>query len=183
MVLEKFRSDVFLDLVVQSRISLYSPWISLYNLWISLYNPTLRETTSSKKMAAVVTTGMSPATASSCARRRLFAKNFRGASAVFSAPPNLDDLFPPVPSAPLVAGQRRLFHAAPVLHSASYNSAKSWIERQMKDKYRTRAQEDNYRTRAAYKMRQMDNKFAIFRKNQLVLDLGCFNGGWYAVTK
>eukprot|EP00392_Amoebophrya_sp_AT5.2_P016121 g16364.t1 len=42
--------------------------------------------------------------------------------------------------------------------------------------------QENYRTRAAYKLKQIDHKFSIFRKNQIVLDLGCYSGGWSQVA-
>jgi len=62
------------------------------------------------------------------------------------------------------------------------SKAAAWINRHIRDKYVVRAQADQYRTRAAYKIRQMDDRFSFFRKNQIVVDLGCFNGGWSQVA-
>ncbi|CAD7946026.1 unnamed protein product [Amoebophrya sp. A25] len=61
-------------------------------------------------------------------------------------------------------------------------SPEMWLQRQMKDRWVRRAQNENYRTRAAFKLKQMDSKFGIFKRGQIVLDLGCYSGGWSQVA-
>lgn len=39
----------------------------------------------------------------------------------------------------------------------------------------------DYRSRAAFKLKQLDNKYSLLRKNQVVIELGCFPGGWSQV--
>ncbi|KAF4716874.1 Protein unc-50, partial [Perkinsus olseni] len=60
--------------------------------------------------------------------------------------------------------------------------AKRWLDVRMHDMYVRRAQRDMYRSRAAYKLLQLDDRFSIFRKNQRVVDLGCYSGGWSQVA-
>ncbi|MFP4002101.1 MAG: RlmE family RNA methyltransferase [Thermoplasmata archaeon] len=54
-----------------------------------------------------------------------------------------------------------------------------------KDGYYHKAQEEGYRSRAVYKLEQIDEKFNIFRKGDVVVDLGAAPGSWseYAVEK
>jgi len=46
------------------------------------------------------------------------------------------------------------------------------------DPYRTRARAEGYVARAAYKIKEIDEKFRLFREGQRVLDLGCSPGSW-----
>lgn len=57
--------------------------------------------------------------------------------------------------------------------------------RQINDPFVERAKAEGWRSRAAFKIIEIDNKFKIFRKNKIVVDLGAAPGGWsqYAVTK
>eukprot|EP00921_Rhytidocystis_pertsovi_P020719 GHVQ01033048.1.p1 GENE.GHVQ01033048.1~~GHVQ01033048.1.p1 ORF type:complete len:297 (+),score=32.09 GHVQ01033048.1:857-1747(+) len=57
-----------------------------------------------------------------------------------------------------------------------------WIKRQISDRYVLKAQEECYRSRAAYKLQQLDDKFLFLRRNQLVVDLGCYPGGWSQIA-
>ncbi len=52
-----------------------------------------------------------------------------------------------------------------------------------KDGYYKKAKKEGYRSRAVYKLKQIDEKFNIFKKGYTVLDLGAAPGGWsqYAV--
>lgn len=51
-----------------------------------------------------------------------------------------------------------------------------------KDHLHKKAKEDGYRSRAAYKLIEINKSYKIFTKNQTVLDLGCWPGGWLQVA-
>ena len=61
-------------------------------------------------------------------------------------------------------------------------SSKLWIERQINDPYVREAQIRGYRSRAAFKLSELDDKFSLIGKNDLVVDLGCAPGGWVQVA-
>jgi len=47
-----------------------------------------------------------------------------------------------------------------------------------KDYYYKKAKIGKYRSRAAYKLKEIDYKFHIFKKGDIALDLGAAPGGW-----
>lgn len=64
-------------------------------------------------------------------------------------------------------------------------SSQKWILRQINDPFVERAKLEGWRSRAAFKIIEVDEKFKIFKKGKIVVDLGAAPGGWsqYAVTK
>lgn len=50
------------------------------------------------------------------------------------------------------------------------------------DKWTLRAQKEGYAARSAYKLVDIDRRFHIFKKGDLVLDLGCAPGSWIQVA-
>ncbi len=50
------------------------------------------------------------------------------------------------------------------------------------DYYYRLAKRENYRSRAAYKLKEIDEKFYIFKEGMNVLDLGAAPGGWTQVV-
>jgi 23S rRNA (uridine2552-2'-O)-methyltransferase len=46
------------------------------------------------------------------------------------------------------------------------------------DFYRSRARAEGYVARAIYKLKEVDEKYHLFKKGQRVLDLGCSPGSW-----
>lgn len=64
-------------------------------------------------------------------------------------------------------------------------SSQKWLLRQVNDPFVERAQKEGWRSRAAFKIIEVDEKFKIFKKGKVVVDLGAAPGGWsqYAVTK
>jgi 23S rRNA (uridine2552-2'-O)-methyltransferase len=46
------------------------------------------------------------------------------------------------------------------------------------DIYRTRARAEGYVARAIYKLKEVDEKYHLFKEGQRVLDLGCSPGSW-----
>jgi 23S rRNA (uridine2552-2'-O)-methyltransferase len=64
-------------------------------------------------------------------------------------------------------------------------SSQKWLLRQINDQFVEKAKIEGYRSRATFKIIEIDEKFKIFKKNKIVIDLGCAPGGWsqYAVEK
>jgi len=46
------------------------------------------------------------------------------------------------------------------------------------DPFRTRARAEGFVARAVYKLKEIDEKYRLFREGQRVLDLGCSPGSW-----
>ena len=61
-------------------------------------------------------------------------------------------------------------------------SSTLWLERQLNDPYVVRAKKEGYRGRAAYKILELDDKFAFLKPGGRVVDLGCAPGGWCQVA-
>ena len=57
--------------------------------------------------------------------------------------------------------------------------------KKIKDHYFHKAKHDGYVARSAYKLEEIDKKYLLLRKGNLVLDLGCSPGSWlqYAAGK
>jgi len=62
-------------------------------------------------------------------------------------------------------------------------SSSLWLQRHFNDPYVVQSKKDGYRSRAAYKLLEIDTKFKIFRKNDIVLDLGSAPGSWAQVAQ
>jgi 23S rRNA (uridine2552-2'-O)-methyltransferase len=64
-------------------------------------------------------------------------------------------------------------------------SSRKWLLRQINDPFVERAKIEGWRCRAAFKIIEIDEKFKIFKKGKIVVDLGAAPGGWsqYAVQK
>jgi 23S rRNA (uridine2552-2'-O)-methyltransferase len=58
-----------------------------------------------------------------------------------------------------------------------------WLERQLNDPYVKRAKAEGYRSRAAYKLIELDEKFAFVKRAKRVIDLGLAPGGWAQVMR
>ncbi len=61
-------------------------------------------------------------------------------------------------------------------------SSTLWLERQLNDPYVTKAKREGFRGRAAYKIMELDDKYAFFKPGARVVDLGCAPGGWCQVA-
>ena len=57
-----------------------------------------------------------------------------------------------------------------------------WLQRQLNDPYVVSAGEQGLRSRAAFKLLQIDDRFALLRPGLRVLDLGAAPGGWSVVA-
>jgi len=61
-------------------------------------------------------------------------------------------------------------------------SSQRWLERQLNDPYVARSKVEGYRSRAAYKLAEIDDRFALLRPGSRVVDLGAAPGGWSQVA-
>jgi 23S rRNA (uridine2552-2'-O)-methyltransferase len=57
-------------------------------------------------------------------------------------------------------------------------SSQAWLERQINDPFVAEAKAKGYRSRAAFKLREIDDRFSVIRRGARVIDLGCAPGGW-----
>jgi 23S rRNA (uridine2552-2'-O)-methyltransferase len=62
-------------------------------------------------------------------------------------------------------------------------SSVRWLERQLNDPYVKQAKADGYRSRAAYKLIELDEKYALLKGVTRVVDLGIAPGGWSQVVR
>lgn len=58
-----------------------------------------------------------------------------------------------------------------------------WLDRQLNDPYVKRAKAEGYRSRAAYKLTELDERFAFLKGKRRVVDLGIAPGGWAQVVR
>ncbi len=61
-------------------------------------------------------------------------------------------------------------------------SSTLWLERQLNDPYVKQAQVEGYRGRAAFKIRDLDDKYRFLVPGARVVDLGCAPGGWCQIA-
>ena len=61
-------------------------------------------------------------------------------------------------------------------------SSTQWLKRQLNDPYVRKAKAEGYRSRAAYKLLELDEKFALLKPGARIVDLGCAPGGWCQVA-
>ena len=57
-----------------------------------------------------------------------------------------------------------------------------WYSEKKREHYYREAKKVGYRSRSAFKLKQIQKKFNIFRKGDLVVDLGAAPGGWSQVA-
>ena len=62
-------------------------------------------------------------------------------------------------------------------------SSVTWLKRQLADPYVKKARAEGYRSRAAYKLIELDEKFALLKRTRRVVDLGIAPGGWSQVVR
>ena len=63
--------------------------------------------------------------------------------------------------------------------------SKNWINKQKKDIYVRKSKIEGFRSRAVYKLKEIDEKFKIFKQVNSLVDLGAAPGSWsqYASNK
>ncbi len=57
-------------------------------------------------------------------------------------------------------------------------SQQKWLERQLNDPYVAKAKAEGWRSRAAYKFKEIDEKYHLLKPGMRIIDLGCAPGGW-----
>ncbi|MBI1393589.1 MAG: 23S rRNA methyltransferase [Alphaproteobacteria bacterium] len=62
------------------------------------------------------------------------------------------------------------------------HSSTLWLDRQLNDPYVQKAKAEGFRSRAAFKLIELDDKYAFLRRGASVVDLGCAPGGWLQVA-
>jgi 23S rRNA (uridine2552-2'-O)-methyltransferase len=62
-------------------------------------------------------------------------------------------------------------------------SSARWLTRQLNDPYVQKARAEGWRSRAAYKLIELDEKFALLKGCRAVVDLGIAPGGWSQVVR
>ena len=60
--------------------------------------------------------------------------------------------------------------------------SKRWFQGHQRDTWRRQARSKGYRARSAFKLKQIQEKFALIREGDLILDVGCHPGGWTQVS-
>jgi 23S rRNA (uridine2552-2'-O)-methyltransferase len=58
------------------------------------------------------------------------------------------------------------------------SSSRQWLTRQLNDPYVALAQREGQRSRAVYKLKEIDERYRLFKRGQNIVDLGAAPGGW-----
>jgi 23S rRNA (uridine2552-2'-O)-methyltransferase len=64
------------------------------------------------------------------------------------------------------------------INTKSKKLNKAWLQDHLSDPYVKLARREGYRARAAYKLKEIDETFQLFRPGQVVVDLGSAPGAW-----
>ncbi len=62
-------------------------------------------------------------------------------------------------------------------------SSARWLTRQINDPYVKQAKAEGYRSRSAYKLAELDDRFALLKGVKRVVDLGVAPGGWSQIVR
>lgn len=62
------------------------------------------------------------------------------------------------------------------------NDVTRWYSERKGEAYYKKAKKEGYRARSAYKLKQINDKFSIIKKGDVVVDLGSSPGGWTQVA-
>jgi len=57
-----------------------------------------------------------------------------------------------------------------------------WMQERRHDHYFRKAKQEGYRSRAAYKLKQINDRYHLIRRGDVVVDLGCAPGSWSQVA-
>ncbi len=76
----------------------------------------------------------------------------------------------------------RMLHTRVKTARGRKNSSTRWLQRQLNDPYVIEARRQGYRSRAAFKLKELDDRFHLLKPGQRVVDLGCAPGGWTQIA-
>ncbi len=79
------------------------------------------------------------------------------------------------------AGQHALHIKVKTAKKRTVSSAR-WLERQLNDPYVAAAVREGYRSRAAYKLKEIDDKYHLLKPGMRIVDLGAAPGGWSQIA-
>ncbi len=65
---------------------------------------------------------------------------------------------------------------------AKKNSTKKWLKKHLSDKYVKLAAKDKLKSRAAYKLKQINDRYKIIKRGDVIIDLGAAPGGWSQIA-
>ena len=75
-----------------------------------------------------------------------------------------------------------MFNTLSPIKRLNSTSSKKWMSRQAKDPYCKLAKANQYRARSAFKLLQINEKYRIIQRNDVVVDCGAAPGGWTQVA-
>lgn len=78
-------------------------------------------------------------------------------------------------------GSQRMMHTKVKTARGRKLSSTLWLQRQLNDPYVRKAKAEGYASRAAYKIKEMDDRFKFLKPGKRVIDLGAAPGGWTQV--
>lgn len=61
-------------------------------------------------------------------------------------------------------------------------SSQRWLQRQLNDPYVARTKAEGWRSRAAFKLKEINEKYDLLKRGSRVVDLGAAPGGWSQVA-
>ena len=79
-------------------------------------------------------------------------------------------------------GGKRALHVRVKTAKKRTVSSVRWLERQLNDPYVAAAHRDGYRSRAAYKLKELDDRYHLLRPGMRIIDLGAAPGGWSQIA-
>ncbi len=79
------------------------------------------------------------------------------------------------------SGQHALHIKVKTAKKRTVSSAR-WLERQLNDPYVAAAVREGYRSRAAYKLKEIDDKYHLLKPGMRIIDLGAAPGGWSQIA-
>lgn len=65
---------------------------------------------------------------------------------------------------------------------ARTRTSKAWMQEHVTDPFVQRAKKEGWRSRAAFKLMEIDDKDALLKRGEVVVDLGATPGGWSQVA-
>ncbi len=66
---------------------------------------------------------------------------------------------------------------------SGYSQVINKMPRDRRDFFYRKAKVEGYRSRAAFKLKQINDRFGLIHKGDIVIDLGAAPGGWLLVKK